>query len=334
MRSIQTTHTFPLSSVKPLDGLLRYRGYCLEQTRKTLKIRRRRREQSPVGDASLDPFGYVDGLEYLRCPESGSFFLAQLPSAEDLAHLLADVSQYRKSPLAFHADIATLRSDSVYLPKLEWIQSTLRLQGLDRPRLMEVVTPPSDFTPLLQGSGLFAEVRTVGEMDLIMTYNASGQLDKNKDANGSEKGAGVEAAVLLESLDRVDDPRTLLHAVSESLREGGLIFVTALVCSGFDIAVLGLRNLYIYPPDRANCFSLKGIELLLMRAGFALLEVSTPGVLDVEIIQAHLRHDPAIPLSTFERQLVDADEETRAAFQSFLQERRLSSFARIVGRKK
>jgi hypothetical protein len=71
----------------------------------------------------------------------------------------------------------------------------------------------------------------------------------------------------------------------------------------------------------------------LTRAGFTLLEVSTPGVLDVEIVQAHLRHDPSLPLSAFERQLLAADVETHAAFQSFLQEHGMSSFARIVGRK-
>lgn len=334
MRSIQTSHTFPLSSVKPLDGLMRYRAYCLEQTRKTIMTRGRRREQSPVGGERLEPFGFVEDQEYLRCPESGSIFLAQLSPDEDWAELLTDVSRYRRSPAAFHSDIAALRSDSVYLPKLDWIQGTLRLQGLDRPRLMEVVTPPSDFTSLLQRSGLFAEVITVGEVDLIIAHDNSGRLGKGTSTGGSNKGDCVEAAVLLESLDRVGEPGTLLRAVSGRLREGGLIFVTALVCSGFDITVLGLRNLYMYPPDRTNCFSLKGIELLLMRAGFALLEVSTPGVLDIEIVQAHLRHDPVIRLSTFEQRLVEADEETCSAFQAFLQQCRLSSFARIVARKK
>ena len=99
------------------------------------------------------------------------------------------------------------------------------------------------------------------------------------------------------------------------------------------MATLGVRNLYLCPPDRTNCFSLQGLSALLRQAGFALLEVSTPGVLDVEIVQAHVRRNPSLALSVFERQLLEASEETRTAFQTFLQQQGLSSFARIVGRK-
>lgn len=144
----------------------------------------------------------------------------------------------------------------------------------------------------------------------------------------------VEAATLFESLDRVDDPARLLRAVVARLAPGGLLFVTSLVSSGFDVAVLGLKNMYLYyPPDRANCFSLRGLERLLTEAGLALLEVSTPGVLDVEIVQAHAQRDPSLPLSGFERQLLSADRRTLEAFQIFLQRNRMSSFARIIGRK-
>ena len=99
------------------------------------------------------------------------------------------------------------------------------------------------------------------------------------------------------------------------------------------MATLGVQNLYLCPPDRANCFSLAGLSALLQQAGFSLLEVSTPGVLDVEILAAHVRHNPSLALSPFEQQILDADEDTRATFQTFLQQQGMSSFARIVGRK-
>jgi hypothetical protein len=218
----------------------------------------------------------------------------------------------------------------VFAPKVDWIQSTLRLQDVSQPRIMEVVTPPSDFNPLLKGSGLFEEVLVVDEMEMVVSVSSERSLPKERSGH---RGGSVQVAILLESLDRVDDPAALLCAAAQRLEDDGLLFVTALVCSGFDMAVLRLRNLYLCPPDRTNCFSLRGLELLIEQAGFALLEVSTPGVLDVEIVGAHLRHDPTIPLSIFERLLLDADRETHAAFQSFLQQCGLSSFARIVARK-
>lgn len=321
MRSIETSADVALAAVKPLEGLRAYRARCLEMTRQALSGGvRTQRTVSPVSGARLEPVGEVEGLMYARCLQSGSLFLVELPEPSRWAHLLSEVNRLRHSPEAFHATLAQSRADHVYTPKLEWIRETLRLQGVERPRVLEVTTAPSDFTALLKASGVCAEVTTIEETAL---------------AAGGEHGNArqAQAAVMLESLDRVDDPLALLQAVARGVQPGGLVFITALVSSGFDLAVLGLRNLYLYPPDRTNCFSLTGLATVCERAGFELLEVSTPGALDVEIVQAHRAQNPSLPLSSFERQVVEASRETREAFQTFLQQRGLSSFARLVARK-
>ncbi len=319
MWSIETDHVVPLCFVKPFEQLMPYRERCLTEARQAARAGTRRRERSPVTGAALQPLGQVEGFEYLRCPDTGSVFLAELPPSATWIEVLGAVNRTRRSAETFHAGIAEQRQEHVHSPKLEWIRSSLRMQGMARPAALEVATPPSEATRLLEDCGAFSRVTTVNEMELAAGRRPTG-LD------------GIGAAVLFESLDRVDDPASLLEAVRGCLAPGGLLFVTALVCSGFDVAVLGLRNVYLYPPDRTNCFSLSGLEELLRRAGFALLEVSTPGVLDVEIVQAHLRADPSLPLSDFERQLLAADGQTQQAFQTFLQQHRMSSFARIIGR--
>ena len=321
MQSIQTGHLFSLSKVKPLEGLLRYRAYCLEEMKKSLSKGKRRRKISPIDETVLlEPWGQIDGLDYLRCPKTGSLFLADLPSGESLKELLTRVSRYRQSENTFHADIENSRLETVYGPKREWIENTIRLQGIKKPVVLEVSTSPSEWTAFLKESKVFQEVLVAEEMDLAQ-------------GKSLEKEA-ADIAILLESLDRVDAPEKLLEGVSKSLKKNGLLFITALVSSGFDMVVLGSHNAYLYPPDRTNCFSLEGLKRLVMNAGFQLMEVSTPGVLDIEIVKEHLRMDSAIPLSPFERQIVSAGDESRSAFQGFLQQSGLSSFARIMGVKK
>ncbi len=319
MRSIETDSTFPLSEVKPLDGITPYRAFCLEATRKALSGTRTRRQKSMITGATLVSAGQSEGLEYLRCPDTGSLFLADIAPAGVWESLLKEVAEFRHSPNAFHANLSVSRAENVYLPKLQWIENTLRIQGLSNVRLLDVMTPPNNFSELLKQSSAFESVTSVEEMTLAH------RPDSVK--------ASADAAVLLESLDRVDEPQALLKALRERLSPGGLLFVTALVASGFDMSVLGLNNKYLYPPDRSNCFTRQGLERLLTQAGFRLVEVSTPGVLDVEIVQGHRKQNAQLPLSSFERHILDSDEETRSQFQSFLQQRGLSSFARIVGRK-
>lgn len=321
MRSIQTGQTFPLSSVKPLDRLAEYREFCISATRKRLKSSSRRRRISPVTGKELEPAGEVDGLAYALCRETGSLFLAEVSESKEWEALLSEASRRRRAPSQRDGDLSQSRTDNVYAPKVDWIRETLTLQGIRKPRILEAVTPPSELGSLLKECRSFAEVRAVNEMELAHAA-----------VSGLEAGL-EEAIVMLESLDRVDDPRGLLQSAAARMKDGGLLFVTSLAASGFDLQVLGLKNRYLYPPDRTNCFSLRGLQQMLESQGFKLLEVSTPGVLDLQIVQAHLQTDPSLPLSRFERQVVEADAETCSEFQSFLQRRRLSSFARIVAKK-
>jgi hypothetical protein len=318
MRSIQTTYGFSLSAVKPLESLQAYRRFCISESRKvTTGSPAAPRETCPSCNAALKPFGSVEGLDYVACPQCETFLLRSCARQEEWTGLLQEVTNHKRSPAAFHSSMTVSRNENVYLPKLEWIQHTLRLQGISRPRIVEFATPPSVFFPLLADSGIFQEVLSLPE-------------------NGTPKSADLkgscDAAVLLESLDRSADPQTLIGNVAGAMKKGGLLFVTALVSSGFDVAVLGLNNLYVYPPDRANCFSLRGLVTFLKNSGFVPVEISTPGVLDVEIVNAHVAHDPSISLSPFERRIVSAEPEKREAFQTFLQENLMSSFARIVAR--
>ncbi len=316
MRTIQTETRFPLASVKPLEALNRYRAHCMSATQKAMESGVSRRSTSPITGATLQPFGKVGSFEYLICPDTGSLFLGALPPASVWANLLKQIHQHRHSPGVLHAELATSRADHVYQPKVEWIQETLALQGIRRPAVLEVGIPPSDLEELLTKSKAFSRVECADETALARGGNGAFQV-----------------AVQLESLDRSADPVALLEATHRSLSKGGLLFATALVASGFDLQVLGTENRYLYPPDRANCFTLEGLRRLLERFGFELLEVSTPGVLDLEIVQAHLAQDPSLLLSRFERSLALSDEPTRQAFQSFLQERGLSSYARVAARK-
>lgn len=329
MRSIQTGQTFPLSSVKPLERVSSLREFCLTATRRLLDKSGRPRAVSPITGKALQPFEEVEGLPYGFCAETGSLFLTLLSGPKEWATLLGEISRSRHAPGGLNGELSQSRNDNVYAPKLDWIRETLTLQGIRKARILEAVTPPSEMSALLNECRSFAEIRTVNEMELAH----DGAARARQVPAGRERDA-AEAIVMLESLDRVDDPRGLLKGASNRLADGGLLFVTALVASGFDLQVLGLKSRYLYPPDRTNCFSLKGLRRLIESEGFKLLEVSTPGVLDVEIVQAHLQADPTLALSRFERQIAESDAETRAEFQSFLQRRGLSSFARVVAKKR
>ncbi|MBI2058288.1 MAG: methyltransferase domain-containing protein [Nitrospirae bacterium] len=330
--SVQSGLAVPLSSVKPLDRLGGYRSFCIDTVRNALRVSGTPRTSCPACHLDLAPIGVVEQLPYAGCGRCRGFFLQEIPNADRWAEVLRSTAEGRRRNLEFSPGLAASRQDKVYLPKIEWIRNSLRLHGMGRTHALDVGIPPGDMAPLLRGSRLFSEVSTVDEARLTETAVGS-EVRELEEGTRRRTVARAGVAVLLEALDRARDPARLLRGVRERLVEGGLLFLTAAVSSGFDMTVLGLRNKYLYPPDRTNCFGLAGLEQLLRATGFELIEVSTPGALDIETVRVHAQEDGAIPLSPFERRLLESGSEVQEAFQSFLQEMRMSSFARVVGRK-
>ena len=87
----------------------------------------------------------------------------------------------------------------------------------------------------------------------------------------------------------------------------------------------------IYPPERLNLFSVEGLTQLCQRHGFEILEFSTPGFFDVEIVRHAVAARPDGPWPRFVRYLAEMrDDEALQALQEYLQRFRLSSFGRIA----
>jgi len=144
----------------------------------------------------------------------------------------------------------------------------------------------------------------------------------------------VGAFTAFECLEREGDLESLLRHVVRLLQPGGLLFLTTITWSGFDLQVLGEHSKNLLPLTHLNLLSLEGIRRLLARHGFDIVELSTPGQLDTEIVVHAVAEDPAITLSPFVDELIRRrDEHVHRAFQEFLQEALLSSHVRVVAQK-
>ena len=144
----------------------------------------------------------------------------------------------------------------------------------------------------------------------------------------------ADVVTIFEVIDQTSRPDDLLAVVRGMLKSGGLSFMTCILSSGFDVKELGPYAQNIYPPDRLNVFSVKGIKTLVERHGFECLELSTPGILDVELVARALKDNPQMTVSAFVRDLaLYQSEEVRHSFQEFLQKNLLSSYGRILIRK-
>ncbi len=143
----------------------------------------------------------------------------------------------------------------------------------------------------------------------------------------------ADVILYLNQLQHENDPIYSLSKIRESLLKDGLLILNTRLGSGFDILTLKGGTQDIFPYEHIMLPSKKGLEIILDRAGFELLEITTPGTRDMDIV---MKHKERIEDSNFFiKYLIDiADVSTIADFQQFLQKSGLSSFAQVVARKR
>jgi SAM-dependent methyltransferase len=148
-----------------------------------------------------------------------------------------------------------------------------------------------------------------------------------------DDGGPVHAITAFEVVDRAPDVPALVAAARRALRPGGLLFVTAPSITGFELQVLWDRAVTIAPPEKINLLSIRGF-IALFRAGWEIVELSTPGMFDVETVRRAVDAAPAAQWPRFVRTLVsETDAQRRMEFQEYLQRARLASFARLIVRR-
>jgi SAM-dependent methyltransferase len=143
----------------------------------------------------------------------------------------------------------------------------------------------------------------------------------------------ADLVVCFEVLEHVYDPLAFVRTLVNLARPGGYVFISTLGVDGFDIQVLWEKSNSIFPPHHINFLSVNGFKHLFERAGLEDITVTTPGVLDVNIVQNAAKKDPAILQDQrFIRHLL-ANDETAASFQEFLSGNLLSSHTWVFGKK-
>jgi hypothetical protein len=273
------------------------------------------------------------GFQYNRCNRCDSLFASPRPTAG----MLDDFYRNSKAVAFWRNEIATRTREARYrnqmFPLGQWV---LELADEYLPETGTFIDYRSKYPGLLDAmseSGKFGEIITVkpelaGDKDLL----PGGIVIRDEMGEGKEE---ADVFTAFEVIERIFDPAEFIRKAYGVCKSKGLFFLTTNTGSGFEYQVLNGKSPRLHPPDRLNLLSIEALQDLLTGAGFELIEVSTPGRLDVEIVRNAAANDPSIKLPVFLRYLFSQrDEKAWHSFQGFLQENQLSSFLRIAARKK
>lgn len=281
------------------------------------------------GQKLLEKYGFV----YDECSSCQTFYVNPRPPKCDFDSYYTDAPSTRFWATHFYRQTAASRREHLWKPKAQKIHELISTYGPNTKWLADIGG----------GYGIFAEeFSKISELPVIV-IEPSDSLSSEcrqrglsviqsflEELDSSKLPDGPGTFVSFELFEHLHDPAQFLARCYDLLPPDGLLILTTLSGLGLDIRVLAEASKAVFPPHHLNFFNPRSLQQLLEICGFQVLETSTPGKLDVDILE---NNQEAVRDSFFKAFLRHASDEQKANLQSYLVHNKLSSHMWAVAKK-
>lgn len=287
---------------------------------------------SPTSTPAFEKLGFA----FSRCAACATIYMLPRPSEAVMADYYANSENYAYwASHIFPASEAT-RREKIHKPWLDRIVGFCERFAVPAGRLMEVGPGFGTFAALAGQSRRFGEVVAVEPTpQLAAACRSRGVtvIERRIEDIGDDVAA-ADVLVAFEVIEHLFRPRRFVSTARRLIRPGGLMILTCPNGQGFDIAVLGAGSQAV-DAEHVNLFNPTSLAGLVTAEGFEVLDVSTPGRLDAEIVRDEalagrfdLDGNPFL-----HRVLIAEWDRLGWPFQQFLAQNGLSSHMWLVARR-
>lgn len=269
------------------------------------------------------------GFDYVECNECQTLYVSPRPERAAFERYYTDSPSTRYWATTFYKETEDARREKIWKPKAALIQKKIRQFG-----------GMTDVVDIGGGYGTFAEEfsRIHGcRVAIVEPSKHLAEVCKQKgffvvekfleDIEAGELEGKNRCFVSFELFEHLYDPAHFLRILGRLMHEDDLFIFTTLSGTGADIRVLWEEAKAVSPPHHLNFFNPYSVQKLLSSCGFEMLDISTPGKLDVNIIENNLVHVNDRFWKSFFKQASDQDKKE---MQDFLSSHLLSSHMMVV----
>lgn len=276
-----------------------------------------------IGDVSFTKYGF----DYQECANCNTLFVSPRPCAEAFSRYYREAPSVEFWASNFYKETADARRELIWKPKAEMVVELLRSHSLN-PSVSTVIDVGG-------GYGIFAEeVNALGVAAPVVIEPGPMLADicREKgldvvekfleDVSTDDLPKGSKCFVSFELFEHLHSPRVFLACMKTLMGKDDLFIFSTLSGLGVDIRVLWSESQSIHPPHHLNFFNPGSVKTLLESIGFEVIDVFTPGKLDINILQNNLS-EVTDPMWRFV--LETASENTLKQLQKVISEAKLSS---------
>lgn len=276
-----------------------------------------------------------EGFHFKTCEYCNTLYISPRPNQKKLL----DYYKHSKSINYFTREILEktkkIRREKIFEPRAERIINILKNLDLKKNVLVDVGG----------GNGLFLEVMKAFNSGFKRYIN----IELSKEGTKLTEDKGIEVVndlveninfdfevnliTAFELVEHLFEPLEFFKKINSILGNNGIFIFTIPNVEGFDLVILDKNSDNIVGPNHLNYFNPSSIRLLCERGGFEIIQIETPGILDVDIVKNKMKEGIEIK-DSFVSCLMRKDDRVLTKFQNFLQENNLSSHMIVVARKR
>lgn len=277
-----------------------------------------------------------EGFIFDKCDKCNTIYINPRPTVDMLADFYA-----RSRSMNYWNDVMfpkseIYRKEKLFKSRASKVIEICKKYGNDFGTIVDVGAGYGTFCEVLKETNTFKKVIAVEpSTGLAKTCEEKGIETINTPI---EKVSLINVSVVtnFEVIEHLFDPEEFVRACADVLPKDGILVITTPNIEGFELKMLKKLSPNIGGPDHLNYFTPYSISYLLEKCGFEVLEVTTPGKLDVELVRKEIINGN-IDVSEdrfLKTVLVDHWEEVGLDFQKFLEDNKLSSHMWAVAKKK
>lgn len=275
-------------------------------------------------------------LAYVTCETCETLYLNPRPNPEVLEVYYATSENYAYWNQYIFPASEQARRVKIFRPRAERLVEIARRHGTLGGTLLEVGAGFGIFCEEVAKLGMFQRVIGVEPTpDLAGTCRSKGIEVIEKPIEHVELPPGsVDVVASFEVIEHLFSPGDFVRACASMLAPGGLLVLTCPNGKGFEVSTLQALSDTV-DVEHLNYFHPSSLSGLLRASGLEVLEATTPGKLDAELVRKKIIEGrfSVADQAFLQKVLVDDWDRLGEPFQAFLAENGLSSHMWLVARK-
>lgn len=273
--------------IRPAKIFEKYLSLTKEDTFTYFDKSKKEDSNCPGCDTKGKPSFVKHGFAYELCPNCYTLFVNPRPVSEAFSKYYTESPSSKFWASTFYKETADARRIKIWKPRAKKIKEILERYAKNS----------QDIIDIGGGFGLFAEEikDLTGQTPIIIepSPNLAEVCRKKKfpviqkfleEVRIEDLPMTSKTFISFELFEHLHNPKKFLDQLRSLMNSGDLFIFTTLSGAGLDIQVLWEDSNSVEPPHHLNFFNPKAIGNLLMRLGFELLEITTPGKLDIDIL--------------------------------------------------